>query len=186
MLEKEIVVPETELYDEKSNTFIATSKQQKLLLKHSLLSVSKWEALTHKSFFTDTEKRTDEEKRLYLQCMTVNANVDPYAYYAVLIYPNLVKEIADYINDPMTATTFSHTRKGGRSSEITTSELIYYWMTELNIPKECEKWHLNRLLTLIRVCEVKKGKQEKMPKRSLYAQNREINAMRRARYHSKG
>lgn len=184
MLELEITVPGTELYDEATNTFINT-KDQKLVLKHSLLSVSKWEALTHKSFFTDEDKRTKEEHILYLQCMTINPNVDPMCYYAIFSYPALLNKIVDYTNNPMTATTFPKTR-ASRSREKTTTELIYFWMTMFNIPKECEKWHLNRLMTLIRICEAKQGNNKKMSKRQIYAQNRELNELRKAKLHSRG
>ena len=116
--------------------------------------------------------------------MTLTKNVDP-SVYSKLTRKN-IEDVNKYIEAPMTATTF-YERKGGRGGqERITSELIYYWMIALNIPFECEKWHLNRLLTLIRVCNVKNQPAKKMSKREIMSRNAALNASRRQQLNTKG
>lgn len=174
----QITVPSVEKYDEEKNEFIRT-REQTLQLEHSLVSLSKWESKWKKIFLSGTEK-TYEETLDYVRCMTLTQNVDPD------VYNNLTKENIDainaYIDDKMTATYFPNEKKGPKSSnELVSSELIYYWMIALNIPFECQKWHLNRLLTLIKVCNVKNQPPKKMSKHELMRSNASINAARRRR-----
>lgn len=176
----QITVPGQELFDEKTNSFYVT-KTHVLQLEHSLISVSKWEARWKKPFL-GSDKKTSEEIRDYIRCMTLNKDVDPFVY-SCLTYEN-EKAISDYINDPMTATTFRE--DGKRSREIITSELIYYWMIALNIPESYQKWHLNRLMTLIRVCNIKNTPPKKMSQRDIMAQNRALNQARRSAGHTRG
>ena len=187
-----IIVPAKEAWNDSTQEFI-TTKEQKLCLEHSLVSLSKWEAKYHKPFIGNTQK-TQEEILYYIQCMTLTQNVDP-VIYSVLGEKEL-KEINDYISDSRTATWFNERIPSGatqktpsKSGEQVTSELIYYWMVSFQIPFECQKWHLNRLLTLIRICKIKEGQQNKngkMSKRDILSQNAAINAARRAKMHSKG
>ena len=115
--------------------------------------------------------------------MTITQNVDPRVYSGIT--PDLIRKVEDYINDPMTATTFKKgTGKTGHG--IITSEIIYYWMIALEIPVEFQKWHLNRLLTLIRVCDEKSQPGKKMSKRDVANQNRALNAARRRRLGTRG
>ena len=116
--------------------------------------------------------------------MTITQNVEPEVY-SRLTQSNL-NEIDAYINAPMTATTFKEGRMGRKSGGIITNEIIYYWMISLNISKEYEKWHLNRLLTLIRVCNEKNAPAKKMSKSDIMKQNTAMNAMRRQQLNSKG
>jgi hypothetical protein len=146
-----ITIPPTEQWDESTNEFIYT-KAHNLSLEHSLVSISKWESKWNKPFLSK-ENKSYEETIDYIRCMTLTQNVDPKVY-RFLTAKN-VTEINRYIDAPMTATWFSDSKQSKRTSEQITSELIYYWMIALNIPFECQKWHLNRLLTLIRVCNVK-------------------------------
>ena len=44
--------------------------------------------------------------------------------------------------------------------ETPASELIYWYMSQLGIPFECDKWNLNRLLTLIRLAAAKQNNQK--------------------------
>ena len=176
----EIKVPETEMYDEELGEFI-TAKAQTLKLEHSLVSISKWESKWHKPFLS-TDNRSPVELLDYVRCMTINP-VDQVTY-SCLTRENL-NEIEEYINNPMTATTVKEI-PGRRNGEIVTSELIYYWMVALEIPFECEKWHLNRLLTLIKVCNAKNQPAKKMSKRDIFNQNRMLNAARRQRLHTRG
>lgn len=165
-----------EKYDELTNTF-QYSDECVITLEHSLVSLSKWESKWHKPFLTKDEK-TLEETIDYIKCMTITKNVDED------VYSRLTNEhlqaVRDYIENPMTATTFSNLQEGRKiNREIITSEIIYYWMTVFNIPFECEKWHLNRLLTLINVCNIKNSPPKKMGKREIYQRNKALNMARR-------
>lgn len=177
-----IVVPAAELFDSKTGEFIEI-KETALNLEHSLISISKWESKWHKPYLSSNEK-TKEEAIDYVRCMTLNGGVDPNVYKALT--GRNIDDISKYINDPMTATTIKRENRG-RSRETITSELIYYWMTELNIPFDpCQKWHLSRLLMLIEVCSVKKTPAKKMSKADVLRQNHSLNAARRAKAHSRG
>ena len=178
----QITVPGIELYDEKNQEFIYL-KERTLQLEHSLVSLSKWESKWCKPFISKTNK-TDEEVRDYVKCMTITQNVDPEVY--MRLTTQNYDEIEAYINAPMTATTFKEGRLGKKSGGVVTNEIIYYWMVSLNIPKECEKWHLNRLLTLIRVCNEKNAPSKKMSKSEIMKQNAALNAARRQKLNSKG
>lgn len=171
-----------EYYDEATNEFIYP-EEQTLELEHSLVSLSKWESKWHKPFLSK-ENMTDEETLDYIKCMTLNENVsdDVYRY----ISAKHIAEITNYINDPMTATTFSKENEGKPSRELITAELIDYWMITLGIPSEYRNWHLNKLLTLIKVCTIKNSPQKKMGRAEAMQQQRALNAARRKHYNSKG
>jgi len=177
-----ITVPETELYDEEKNEFV-TSKEQVLQLEHSLVSLSKWESKWCKPFLTKTAK-TNEEAVDYIRCMTLTQNVDPEVYNRIT--PEIVDQVSKYIDSPMTATTFSKKNQGPPNHEVVTSELIYYWMISNNIPFECQKWHLNRLITLINVCGIKNQPPKKMSRREVLSQNSRLNSARRQALNTKG
>lgn len=177
-----ITIPAQELWDSDKQEFIYT-KEQVLQLEHSLVSVSKWEAKWCKTFLSKKEK-TYEETVDYIKCMTITQNVDPDVY-NYLTEKNM-KEINNYISAPMTATWFSDERTGSANNEQVTSELIYYWMIALNVPFECQKWHLNRLLTLIRVCNIKNKPPKKMSKSEIMSRNAALNAARRKQLGTKG
>lgn len=177
-----ITVPASEYYDWKNNEFIYF-KEQTLKMEHSLVSLSKWEAKWHKSFLS-TENKTPAEMLDYFRCMTINENVDPHVYDR--LSPDNQKEIGDYINANFTATTFSDRQQGPKSREIITAELIYYWMIELGIPFECQKWHLSRLLTLIKVCSIKSTPAKKMGRADTMRQYSQLNASRRKALGTRG
>lgn len=182
----QITIPDREFFDEKRNEFV-TVKGQTLQLEHSLISLAKWEAKWNKAYLTKKEKTT-EEVIDYIRCMTLNKNVDPNVYLALT--EQNINEIVEYINEPMTATKFRDDhgvgKRLGAGADTTTAELIYYWMVTFNIPFECQKWHLNRLITLIKVCSVKSQPPKKMSKSDIMRQNAELNAARRKKFHSKG
>jgi hypothetical protein len=179
----QITVPGAELYDEVNNEFI-TVKEQTLTLEHSLVSLSKWESKWCKPFLSK-DGLTTEQTIDYIRCMTITQNVPPITY--SLITDENIKQVENYINAPMTATWFSDEKKSGRSSsEMVTAELIYYWMIALQIPMKCEKWHLNRLLTLVKVCNIKNAPPKKMGKRATMSRNAAINAARRKQLNSNG
>lgn len=169
-----IHIPATEKYDSENNEFYMT-KECTLQLEHSLVSVSKWEAKWQKPFLTK-EPRSVEETVDYIRCMTITQNVNPDVYYSIL--QSDIKRIGEYIDSPQTATKINSSKKKV-SRQIVTSELIYYWMISLNIPMECQKWHLNRLLTLIDVCNIKNTPSKKMTKAETLNQNAALNAARR-------
>lgn len=178
----QITIPAGEQWDEINQVFINT-KEQTLQLEHSLVSLSKWESKWCKAFLTKNEK-TDEETIDYIKCMTITQNVDPNVYNCLT--KENVEQIKKYIEAPMTATYFSEEHSGKSSREQVTSELIYYWMIALNIPMECQKWHLNRLLTLIRVCNIKSQPPKKMSKRAIMSRNAALNAARRKQLNTRG
>ena len=179
----QITIPSRDdLWDESKGEFV-TSKEQKLVLEHSLVSLSKWESKWCKPFLSKQEKTT-EETIDYIRCMTLTQNIDPEVYN--FLTDDNIRDINAYIEAPMTATWFSNSNSGKQNREQITAELVYYWMIALNIPFECQKWHLNRLLTLIRVCEVKNSPPKKMSRREILNRNAALNADRRKQLNSKG
>lgn len=176
-----ITVPATELFDGVGN-FINT-KEQTLQLEHSLVSLSKWEAKWHKPYLS-RKAMTIEETIDYIQCMTLTQNVDPNVYKAIT--PSNLKTVTEYIDAPMTATTISNAKKKGGSRKIVTAEVIYYWMISYGIPFECQKWHLNRLLTLINVCNVEGSPPQKLSRAEVAAQYKALNAARRKQWNTRG
>jgi len=146
-------IPEVETYNHETAMF-ETIPAVTLQLEHSLISVSKWEAIYHKSFLS-SKQLTADEFRDYVRCMTLNKNVDDRVY-KFLTHDHEIK-IRDYINNPMTATTINEKGKRHSRSKVVTSEELYGNMVMLGIPFECEKWHLNRLIMLIRVCSIQQN-----------------------------
>lgn len=178
-----ITIPGEEQWDEVNEVFIKGSKDCTLSLEHSLVSISKWESKWHKPYMSDKPK-TMEEDIDYIRCMTLTQNVDPEVYKR-LTRDNM-KEVNDYINDKMTATWFAEKEGGSSSRKIITSEVVYCMMVQLNIPFECQKWHFNRLMTLIRVVGEENTPKKKMGKRDTLNRNRSLNQARRAKSGSKG
>lgn len=177
-----ITIPTTEMWDEKNEKFIDI-KECRLQLEHSLVSLSKWESKWCKPFLFTNDK-TAEEIMDYVRCMTLTTNVSPEVYYGLT--SENIKAINAYIEAPMTATHFGSEQNGSGKREIVTSELIYYWMIALNIPFECQKWHLNRLLTLIRICNIKNQPAKKMSRKEIMSRNAALNAARRKQLGTKG
>ena len=179
-----ILLPEKELYDEVNNKFIYLPSRE-LILEHSLVSISKWESKWHKSFLNTDDKSFDEVMD-YIKCMCVEELEDENDLYR--LSEENVSDINAYIQDSMTATTFSDfsDNKNTKSREIITSEIIYYWMIANNIPFECQYWHLNKLLTLIKVCSIKNSPEKKMSTSEILSRNKALNAARRKKMNSKG
>lgn len=177
----EITIPGIELYDEEKNEFI-NYPEKTIQFEHSLVSISKWESKWCKSFLSGKEKTT-EEILDYIICMAVTEGVT--ADDITRLTEDSFAKINAYIGHPMTATTFANERQtGGR--EIVTSEIIYYWMVSFNIPFECQYWHLNRLLTLIKVCNVKNNPPKKMSKQEVLSRNKALNEARKRELNTKG
>lgn len=179
-----ITIEPQELFDNDKQEFI-NLESQTLLLEHSLVSISKWESKWKKPFLGNMKKdeKTIEETLDYIKCMTLTPNVndDIYNY----LSENNIKLITDYINDPMTATTFYINEQPSINREQITSELIYYWMLSANIPIECEKWHINRLLTLIRIFSIKNTPPKKINKNEIISRNAALNAARKKKLNTK-
>lgn len=169
-------------WDEEKQEFVEP-KYKVLQLEHSLVSLSKWESKWNKVFLSKEEKTT-EETIDYIKCMTLTQNVDPEVYEKLTT--DNIAQVNDYIGAPMTATHFYEEVSGRPSRETVTSELIYYWMIALNIPFECQKWHLNRLLTLIRVCNIKNQPPKRRSKKEIMSRNAALNAARRKQLNTKG
>ena len=171
----QIVVPGGELWDEKNEQFLY-SKDTILKLEHSLISISNWESKWCIPFLESD--KSAEQLLDYIKCMTLNKDVDP------LVYNRLtgdnIRAINEYIQAPMTASKITEDPHSKRSTEFVTSELIYYWMTVYNIPVQFEKWHINRLIMLIRICSEKNKPEKKMSQAEIKARHRAINAQRRA------
>ena len=180
-----ITLPDIELFDESTNSFTYV-KGQTITLEHSLVSISKWESTWKEPFLSDKPK-TKEQTLDYIKCMTITQNVNP------LLYKHLSKAVIDkiqnYINDSMTATWFKKTDETNRTrGRVITSELVYYWMIEAGVPMECQKWHLNRLMTLIQVCNEERkaadpNNRKKMNPRDLARSRSALNAQRKAHMH---
>jgi hypothetical protein len=177
-----IVIPSVELYDETKEEFVQ-SKSYELQLEHSLVSLSKWESKWCKPFLSKGNKTT-EETIDYIRCMTITQHVDDMAY--KFISQKEIDLISEYIDAPMTATTFSQPKDKATNKEVITAEIIYYWMIAFNIPFECQKWHLNRLLTLINVCSIKNQPAKKQNRKDIAAKQRALNEARKAKLNTKG
>ena len=182
----EITIPAIEIYDSENEEFLyPVKKPVTLRLEHSLVSLQKWESKWHKPFLGKEEK-TMEETLDYVRFMCTTQNVDPEVYQ--YIPAGELKRIGEYIDDPMTATWFSESKNPpapGVKKEVITAEIVYYWMIKLGIPSEYRKWHLNQLLTLIRVINAKDAPKKKKSKKETLADYARINAMRRAKFKNK-
>lgn len=185
-----IVIPgqHLEYFDERTEEFVTVDVPETYLeLEHSLISLQKWEQKWHKAFLSDYEEKTHEMMCDYVRCMALNGkNIDPKVYN--YIPAKVMDEITSYIKDPMTAAWFNDGLIGAQktSSEVITAEIIYYWMITLNIPVEFKKWHLNSLMTLIKVVSIKNSPPQKVDPAQAARERDRLNRERRAKYNSKG
>jgi hypothetical protein len=177
-----IIVLGEEFFNEETETF-ETVGDFELKLEHSLISLSKWES-KHQTPFLTNQAKTSKEIFSYIECMIIN-NKYPENLFARLSRKN-IEEINRYIDSKESATTFGAMPERRGRGEVITSELIYYWMVAFNIPFECEKWHLNRLFALIRICNLKNQKPKKMTRNEIAQRNRELNDRRRAELNTRG
>jgi len=178
-----IVVPESELFDEFTSE-ISYTPEVTLTLEHSLVSLSKWESKWEKPFLSDGSKSV-EETLDYIRCMTLTEGISPEVY--THLSNDNVAQVSKYIEAKMSATWFTETRPtSSAKKEVITAEVIYYWMIALTIPFECETWHLNRLLTLVRVCNLKNAPAKKMSRSELASRNRALNEQRLAQFNTNG
>lgn len=181
-----ITIPASELWDEQNTKFINVP-EQKLVLEHSLVSLSKWESSWEKPFLGKDDKTT-EEVIDYIKCMTISPVDAPDSLYISLSADrDNMDRIGKYINAKMTATWFNEGPGKKDSGEVITAEIIYYWLVALQIPFEVQEWHLNRLLTLVKVTNIKNDPDKKMmPKADAAAQQRLLNEQRKARLGTRG
>lgn len=177
-----ITIPGEELFDDEKQEF-SHAEGFVLELEHSLFSLSKWESKFHKPFLGN-DKKTTEESIEYIRMMILTPDVPDEVFDR--LSPENVKEISDYIDNKMTATWFSDTPNKPGPREVITAEIIYYFMIALNVPLECEHWHLNRLFTLLRVVNQKNQPEKKMSRREIAARNRALNAQRKAQMNTTG
>lgn len=177
-----LIIAGDENFNEEDNTFY-TVDDVVIELEHSLLSLSKWESIYQKPFL-GSEAKTSEEIFGYLKTMIVTPDVDLDVVYKCS-GENIV-EIQAYIDSNQSATTFGTMPSRPGQGEVITSELIYYWMVAFNIPFECQTWHLNRLFSLIRICNIKNSPQKKLSRNEIAQRNRDLNAERRAKLGTSG
>ena len=181
--------PNKELYDPIENVFSSLQKDETLILEHSLISLSKWESKWHIPFLDKNHPKTDEQTIDYIRCMTLNKNVNPNVY--LFLSKENIEAINSYIEDPMTATWFNEKeipRSGPLTHMAITNEIIYALMIQYRIPVEFEKWHLSRLMTLIKVVnELNTDHSKSKKSRSEFLSDRDkLNEMRKAKYNTKG
>jgi hypothetical protein len=179
----ELTFKTEEGFDASNKTFVP-GREVTLKLQHSLVSLAKWESKWCKPFLGKDKNRKLEETMDYIRCMTITQNVDPSVYHN--LPDDILKKVNNYIEAPMTGATIQSNRRTSPNREIITADIVYYWMVSLNIPMECQKWHLNRLLMLIRICNIKASKDNTMSKRDTMKSNQAQNAARRRESGSKG
>ena len=184
-----LIIEGDERWDQDLEEFIY-GESTEIKMEHSLVSISKWEAKYHISFLNTVDK-TSEQMIDYMRFMILSKNINDEVFSKMISQEKYLKQIRDYMNDPMTATKFNkEQQKSARMNqggEYITSETIYYWMVALQIPFDpCEKWHINRLLTLVQFCNIKNSPPKKMSRNEIYAQNKALNEARKAKYHTKG
>lgn len=177
-----IIIPEKEKFDEAHSRFVKMEGGT-FEIEHSLAAIAKWEAAYSVPFLLSSQK-TLEESLDYIRCMTVTPDVDPALY--TRIDNAVMKQINEYIESKQTATTIKRIGNKRASREVITAEIIYYWMIAMGIPSEYDQWHLNKLLTLIEVCNTKNAPSKKMKQKDVLAQNRALNEARRAKYNTRG
>ena len=192
MIMLRVEIPEQkDIFDESTQMFLPETKKTVLNLEHSLIAISKWESKWKVPYLDPNIKKSHDMEIDYIKCMTINNNLIDPNIYNVIPMP-IYKQILDYIADPMTATQFKSTnnvKKRGSSitgEKIITSELLYYYMIANNIPSEYEKWHVSRLMVLIRICGIKNGPVKKKSKQEIISENDRINEERRKQLHSTG
>lgn len=185
-----MVVPAGEFFNDETDEFFYT-KESILELEHSLAAIARWESKWKKRFLdtgglfkNEKVQKTPEEFFDYIRCMTLNEPEDKHCYRALT--PIQLNVITAYINDTATATTFSDQEQRKFSSQQISAEIVYFWMTQLHIPFECENWNFNRLLALIRVCSIKSQKPKKRPQRDVITERKRLNAERQAKYNTRG
>jgi hypothetical protein len=177
-------VGQDEFLDSETNRFIKTGGTL-LMLEHSLASLSKWEETWEVPFISTN--RTTEQTIDYIRCMVLNPDVDD-TVLSRLRDPDIVA-INEYIGRKMTATTIAESNTKDSNKRVITAELLYHWMIGNSIPMECQYWHLNKLLMLIRVISEENtppDKRKKMSRAEIMERNRRLNAERRQQMNSKG
>lgn len=181
------------LFDQRTQTFLPRAKSRRIRLEHSLISISKWEEETKRKYFSKLEgPKTAEDMLFYIKCMSLDGPIEDNLLRC--ISQQQLNKVTAYVNASRTATTIiDHGDKN--SGEVLTSEIIYYYMAAFRLPSYTEKWHLSRLLTLIRVASDKqsqgsKDKRGSKPNKVNYNDKfnsyASINARNRAILHSKG
>lgn len=176
MLEIEVVLGES--FDETTEKFVK-SETVRLQLEHSLVSLSKWEAI-HEKPFLSSQQRTDEETISYIKAMIVGSEPSPEVFYKLL--SDHIDLIMKYVSAKATGTFLPEQPNNSSRREVITSEKIYYWMSKLNIDMSCERWHLNKLFSYLRLHAVLEGPKKKMT----LEERRTLNAQRKKEWNTTG
>ena len=170
-----ITVPGIDFWDSEREIFIVRDEFV-LELEHSLVTLSKWEQKYEKPYL-GPEKHSTEEVLGYVAAMAVTQDLSPEVL--VRLSEDNFVEISEYINKKASGTFFSDVMPGKRSSEIITSELIYYWLSAFHIDfNPVENWHLTRLFNLLRVASVKNAPEKKRSRASIAQEQKALNEQR--------
>ena len=172
----------SEYFNEETSEFV-DAPESVVEMEHSLVSLSKWESKWETPFLGNANK-TGEQVLDYIKMMIIGHEPAPEVFQT--ISEDKINQINTYINAKMSATYFNDKSNGRAPQEVITAEIIYYWMISLGIPFECEEWHLNRLLTLIKVCNYKNAPKKKMTRAEAAAQQRMLNDQRKSQLGTKG
>lgn len=178
-----LCLPTREIFDSEKQEFGVIGGIE-IDLEYSLYTISLWESKWKKPFISNSDKLTGEEEVGLYEAMCLTKGVDR-VMWGLLTLP-LKKDIFQYMADPMSATTVKSNNNRPGKREIITTEIIYYWMSSLNIPYSCEHWHFNRLLKLIEVGFIKQAPPKKMSKREAAMQYKSLNEQRKAMWNTRG
>lgn len=154
---------------------MSEGKMFKLQFEHSLRSLSKWESI-HKVPWLNGVQKTPSEMLDYYQCMMLSPKLDPNLVYA--LEPEQMEELTKYINTDQTASSIPSQGPPQHNPEITTSELVYFWMVALKINWEAQDWHFSRLMMLIQITSFKQQPPKKRPMREVITDMRAENERR--------
>lgn len=181
----EITIKGIEGFDQTTQTFIPAPKDRTIRLEHSLISLSKWEEQTKRRFLSKVSgPQTKEDWILYMQCMSLDGPIDPLLL--ACMTEEQFKRVVAYIQDNRTATTIQRVDKPGRKNKELSSELLYYYMSALQLPYFAEKWHLSRLLTLIDVANDQQSGGKKTNYKDTLKHYSQLNERNKRRFHTKG
>lgn len=143
------------LFDQRTQSFLPRPKSRQIRLEHSLISMSRWEEETKRKFFSKLDgPQSTEDILFYIKCMSLDGPIDDNLLRC--ISKKELERVGAYISDNRTATTFAQTNSKGKAGTMT-SEVLYYYIAAFQLPPYVEKWHLSRLLTLIRVANAKQA-----------------------------
>jgi hypothetical protein len=169
-----ITVLGEEHWDQENEKFVYPDSF-KLELEHSLVSLSKWESKWEVPFLGEKPKTT-EMVLDYIECMILTP--DPPADWISKLSKENIEEITAYFDSKQSATWFNDHHPEPKTGETITSELVYYWLDICDIDWQAQYWHLNRLLTLVKIHTVKQAKPKPMSRSEMLRRRRALNKQR--------